>query len=234
MDWHGKRVVITRAQDDAEKVANDLKKKGAIPIIYPCIDIELLTDSPQMNVARMRAQEGYYDWVIFTSRNACRSFFLSLSVPLPLSFQTAAIGESTGNALPCLPTFTSTKSTAISMAHEIPIKPGDKVLLPQSAIAKSALADILKQRGCHVDVITAYQNTIGKGGPNLAALQQELPVDVIQFASPSAVDNFKKRLQFDGGTLKQFASTTFSPIGPTTEKACIALRKQAGYNLGPQ
>lgn len=228
MNWKDKRVVITRAEDDAIKTAMDLERKGAIPILYPCIKIQLLSDSPEMVLAREKALAGYYDWVVFTSRNAVRSFF-----PLPnpkKKGQYASIGPATTAAFlettEYQPDFTASRSTAVDLAHELPIDPGCRILIPQSAIARPGLKDILKQRGCVVDVVKAYQNAIGTGGPNLVECHQEKPVDIIQFASPSAVDNFQRRIQLDGGSLSHFNNIKFISIGPTTERACIALKAQ--------
>ena len=72
----------------------------------------------------------------------------------------------------------------------IPIEPGQRVLLPQSAIAPADLADTLTAKDATVRVVTAYQTIAGYGGVRLADFLARGEVDAVIFASSSAVDGF--------------------------------------------
>ena len=54
--------------------------------------------------------------------------------------------------------------TAAVLADELPIAPGDTVLIPQADIADPTMADVLRARGATVTTVTAYRTTTGSGG----------------------------------------------------------------------
>ena len=242
-DVKNKRIVITRAQEDAEKMAKDIEHRGAIAIIYPCIEIKSLSHSKEMQAASDKVASGYYDWIVFTSRYAVEGTvipYAKRSIPDGPAYstgpselemdsrlrgkdRTAAIGAATAAALPSPPNFTPSQATAKCLGQEIPVQPGDKILLPQSAIARPELSDILRSRGCEVDIVCAYQTVLGTGGPNLTQIHARNPIDAIFFASPSAIHNFKKRIQAEGGSLEGYRSAKILSIGPTTRAACESL-----------
>ena len=50
------------------------------------------------------------------------------------------------------------------VAEAMKLKPGDRVLLPQSAMTRMNLAKCLRATGAEVTAINAYRTVIGKGG----------------------------------------------------------------------
>ena len=76
----------------------------------------------------------------------------------------------------------------------MPVAPGDRVLLPKSALAGPALAAILRGRGAQVTEVVAYEATTGAGGVDLASLLAADEVDAICFTSGSTVRGCLDRL----------------------------------------
>ena len=84
--------------------------------------------------------------------------------------------------------------TAAELSRSMPVAPGDRVLLPKSALAGPALAAILRGRGAEVTEVVAYEATTGAGGVDLASLLAAGEVDAICFTSGSTVRGCLDRL----------------------------------------
>ena len=84
--------------------------------------------------------------------------------------------------------------TAAALGRSMPVAPGDRVLLPQSARAGPALAAILRGRGAEVTEVVAYETTTGAGGVDLASLLAAGEVDAVCFTSGSTVRGCLDRL----------------------------------------
>ena len=67
----GQRILLTRAGDDNDALAKKLRKEGAVVLIFPCLQIEILsTPSPwEKQLLEIKKADG----IIFTSRYAVRS-----------------------------------------------------------------------------------------------------------------------------------------------------------------
>src|SRR4051812_36937376 len=94
----GKRIVATRAEGQTAHFVEMLKEAGAVPIIFPTIEIVPLDDYRELDAALQRLPS--YDWVIFTSVNGVRNVFarmqtLGISPDVLKQCQVAAIGPST-------------------------------------------------------------------------------------------------------------------------------------------
>ena len=84
--------------------------------------------------------------------------------------------------------------TAAELGRSMPVQPGDRVLLPKSALAGPALAAILGGRGAGVTEVVAYEAKTGAGGVDLASLLAAGEVDAICFTSGSTVRGCLDRL----------------------------------------
>lgn len=218
MNWAGKRILITRAEKDFEAERKKWKAVGAEALPYPCIKT-IFTD--------FKLKPNNFDWVIFTSQNAvaaCKKLKFQATTKL------ACIGEKTAASckknLNRTPDFVPTISTAQALGEQLPFAPKEKLLLPQSNLARKDLRSALKERGAKFTAIETYKTVIGTGGIDLLVEHKINPIDAIYFASPSAVTNFKTRIESEGGSLKFFASAKFLCIGSTTLNTCIKTMKQ--------
>jgi uroporphyrinogen-III synthase len=90
------------------------------------------------------------------------------------------------------------------------------VFLPQSAAARSTLAEELSKSGALVTAIDAYRTVLGSGGVNLPTLLAGREVDAIVFASSSSVQNFVVRLAAEGGKPGNLEGVCIACIGPRT------------------
>ncbi|WP_309715755.1 uroporphyrinogen-III synthase [Armatimonas sp.] len=112
--------------------------------------------------------------------------------------------------------------TAEALGEALPIKPGQRVLIPASAIAPPTLAEQLTARGAEVTVVEAYRTVRGTGGADVAALLAQKRVDAVTFTSASTVENFLVRLESEGGSRAELVGVCLACIGPQTAAAAQA------------
>jgi uroporphyrinogen III methyltransferase/synthase len=186
----GRRIVVTRAREQASDLLARLRALGAQAVELPAIEIcEPADGGAALREAAVRV--GEYDWVVFTSANTVERL-------LPLvgdarrfgSAHIAAIGPGTADALAAHSLIADVvPATAVSEAvlAVFPNGPG-RVLLPQAAVARDVLPDGLRAKGWSVDVVEAYRTEPGR--PSAAALAAAGGADAVTFTSSSTVTNF--------------------------------------------
>jgi uroporphyrinogen-III synthase len=194
----GRRVVVTRPEEQAEGLCSRLRALGAEPVEFPVIAIAPPEPGGPLDQALARLSS--YDWLIFTSVNGVECFWARLAAPEalaagPVRFpaaKVAAIGPATAAALRrrgvqvCL---VPAEYRAEAILDEIGDVAGQVILLPRADIARPALADGLRARGAQVDEVPAYHTV--PATPAAAALDAlRAGVDVITFTSSSTVRNF--------------------------------------------
>ncbi|MEQ8675585.1 MAG: uroporphyrinogen-III synthase [Aggregatilineales bacterium] len=200
MRLNGKRIVVTRAPHQADSLARLITDVGAVPILYPCIDIAPPADTRPLDDALRELSA--FGWLIITSQNtvyalAERLHILGIS-PDWSQLNIAAVGTSTaeivrevfGAEVALIPQ----PQTAEALANALKIVPCERVFLPQSARATDDLAKRLAQMGFIVTTATAYDNVIGQGGADVPAMLDAGQIDAITFTSASTVDRFAERL----------------------------------------
>jgi uroporphyrinogen-III synthase len=192
--------VNTRASHQAAALDSLLLECGAIPLSYPCIAIVPPADTSMLDAALRDLIAGTYDWLLLTSANTVfaitqRLSMLNLSL-LGANFRTAAIGSSTADAaresLHVEQIELPEEYVAESLAESLPITAGERVLLPESAIARPTLANLLTGRGAAVTVCKAYNTVTGTGGVDLPVLLDQ--IDALTFTSSSTVTGFMERI----------------------------------------
>lgn len=96
---HGLGVLITRPENQAQRLAQIIRAAGGEALLYPTI--EIADSGDPMAVRRTLASIAEFDWAIFISANAVEKAFSMLSPDgvWPASLPTAAIGAATANAL---------------------------------------------------------------------------------------------------------------------------------------
>jgi uroporphyrinogen III methyltransferase/synthase len=224
----GKRIVVTRAREQASDLSERLRELGAIPIEFPTI--ELLPPKKWAELDHCIDQLTRYDWVVFTSSNGVR-FFLERLLSLGGDVRDlkgpkiCAIGPRTAESLAALKIrvdFVPREYRAEAIFEGL-IKEnckGKKILIPRAKIARDILPDELRKAGAVVDVVEAYQTIRPKENiDEVRGLLQAGAVSAITFTSSSTVSNFveiigKKEAQ------EIAAKVTVASIGPiTAEKA---------------
>lgn len=145
-----------------------------------------------------------------------------------VSFRTAAVGSATaaaaqemGLTIAHLPD----DYVAESLAESLPLAPGMRVLLPESAIARPTLANRLIDRGANVTVVTAYQTVCGQGGADIPGFIAQKKIDALTFTSSSTVTCFLERLNHEGGQREQALELAAACIGQKT----AATARECGF-----
>ncbi|MBV8551752.1 MAG: uroporphyrinogen-III synthase [Acidobacteriaceae bacterium] len=190
----GQRVVVTRAVNQAEELAEPLRERGAQVILLPTIAIVSPSDPAPLREAAAHCDA--YDWILFSSANAVAAFAAELRGPRNLRrARIAAIGSATresaekeGFTVSLVPEKFVAESLVEAFASENLY--GCRVLIPSSAVTREILPNELRRRGATVDVVEAYRNIIPPDTADLAtAVFREPYPDWVTFTSSSAVDN---------------------------------------------
>jgi len=219
----GKRIVVTRAPEQAEELTRLLEHLGAEVILLPAVMFSVPDDAHALD--RALHELGHFDWILFTSQNAVRFTALrlrQLGLP-PTVQQVAAVGPATADAAGregFRVDYVAEHSTAHALASELGESlDGCAVFLPRSDRSDPELAEALRESGATVTDAIAY-GTIAPADPDPAALQRirHGDFDVAIFSSPSAFQNLDAML--GAGTLADVArKARYAAIGPTTAKA---------------
>ena len=205
MSLHGKRILITRARNQASELATQLEALGATTISIPAIEIVAPTSFNALDVALtcLRTPGGQqYDWLLFTSANAVEAFHhrqkdLGLpkesGAPRPDSRtrvsashehpsptpKIAVIGPATAraaNAIGLTVDLVPPQYVAESLADALlPEAPGKSFLLVRAAEARDTLPEALTAAGATVTIAEAYRNQIPS---------ESIPALQALFASP--------------------------------------------------
>lgn len=225
----GKRIVLTRAPEQAPALFRALNDAGASVILFPCIEFVAPDDYGPLDAALSHLKE--FDWIAFTSQNAVRFFRerqreldSMRSVPVTGHAKIAALGAATAEAAAkegCPADFVASgaRSGLEFVAAFAPLARGQKVLLPQSDQAGDRISAALGDAGAIVTSVVAYQTCVPQSMDNdaLARIHSE-GADLIFFGSPSAFRNFVETVGKE--TVTQLAANSaFGAIGPTTTAA---------------
>lgn len=200
----GKRILITRAREQASELAQILRGVGAEPLEFPLIRVEPLAQYNELDSALQRLQE--YSWTVFTSANAVRAVFdrlrgMGRDARAFRACRIASIGPATSEALEAVsirPDFIPSKSVAEAAAHEWPEKEmsGRRVLFPRAETAREVLPDSLRELGAQVDIVAAYRTAIdSEGAAEIRGSIQTGQIDAVTFTSSSTVSNFISSIQ---------------------------------------
>lgn len=218
----GKRIVITRASEQAPELAARLADLGAHTVTLSTIQIQPAPAQPMYDAIGELAA-GAYDWVILTSVNGVAALAQRLAESdldwRAVRAKVAAIGPATAQALRdrgLRPDFVPTEYVAEAVAVQIGDVTGLRILLPRADIARPALAVMLRTKEAIVDEIAAYCTVTPPLEPAAvsAALTDPRP-DVITFTSSSTVRGLADTLP--GQDLAQaLAGIAIACIGPVT------------------
>lgn len=187
----GRRIVVTRAREQASDLRAALEAAGAevveVPTIAVCPRSFTLPD--------LRA----YGWIVFTSANGVGAFFerglhpAGLDARALAGVRVAAIGPGTAAALEAhgvradvLPD----RFVAEALVEAFPpATRGERVLVARAAGARDALPEGLRAKGYAVDVLAVYETLRGDPDPHQVERVRRGEVDAITFTSSSTVRN---------------------------------------------
>lgn len=223
----GKRIVVTRATGAGGNLGEQLREMGAEVIEAPVTTIEALAPGP---IDTAVANIASYGWLILTSQVGVRLFWEALrragkDTRALNGIRVAVIGPATRRTLEeygltadVTPKRFVAEGLLESLTNDSTIR-GARVLYAAAADSREVLSNGLRDLGASVDMVAMYRSVPDEAvGTRLNAIIDAGEVDIITFASGSAVDGFVS-LVGEARARKMRAVT----IGPITSAAA---RKQ--------
>ena len=223
----GRRILLTRDEEDCAAWAEEIAGLGAVPVIFPCIECRDL-DTPGLRV-RLAAELPRVRWLAFTSRRGVASFArlrgdrargAATPAALPDGIRVAAVGPATARAaaaaLGRVDLAGGAGGTAGSLGEALAprLGPGDRVLIAVAENAGRALEESIRSAGHACTRLDVYR-TVPVPERDGKRAASGLGVDDVLLASPSAVAGFVNRVRLDS------APGIFT-IGPSTTEAARA------------
>src|ERR1700694_3242072 len=142
----GKRIVVTRAIEQARDLMARLENMGATVLLFPAVSFSEPSDTAELD--RAIRSLGEFDWILFTSANAVRFFArrnrkLGVEPSQNGNYLCAAVGPATASAV-AAEGFTvdpvAKEFLGSALAHELSLSlAGKKILLPRSERARPDL-----------------------------------------------------------------------------------------------
>ena len=119
------------------------------------------------------------------------------------------------------------QSSAAGIGAELPVSPGDRVLLLRGDLADRALPDALRARGAKVDDVVAYRTREApeSSRPLLRRALADDPIDAVLFTSGSTVRGLVALAEDE--SLPEVTSIPAICIGPQT----AAEARRAGFHV---
>lgn len=224
----GQRILVTRTRQQASDLRLQLEALGAEVLEAPTIQI--IEPDAEDSAALNEAIRGVaaYDAVVFTSGNAVHAFAdrlrqAGLDSRALSGLHLSCIGQATADVLQarlsCIADLVPRRSVADSFVRELldgAGLAGKRFLLPQADIARPLLAEGLREAGCTVDVLIAYQTKPADALPEevVQALRAGA-IDWIPFTSSSTARNLVDLLGEEAGLL---GNCQLASIGPKTSE----------------
>ena len=216
----GKRIIVTRAENQASALVESLENLGADVIEVPVIKFVAPADYSSIDDAIDNL--GRFDWILFTSANGVEWFVKRLmengkDIRAMSNSKLAAIGPKTAAALEKLKLkvdFIPSKYVAESVVEEFPENiSGKSILIPQAKEARDELNNGLQAKGAEVCVACAYETVADTSRTEeLSRVLSEGEIDIITFTSASTVRNFIALVDDN----KLIANVAIACIGPIT------------------
>ena len=220
----GKRIVVTRAQEDAASLSKLLREAGAELFEFPTISIEEIEPNNQRD-ARIQSINDY-SYLIFTSQHGVKFFlkhFVRFHEIQKLQDLTViCIGTQTNNCLASYgikSDFTPRRFQAESIvaffkketmiAHK-------KILIARAQEARNVIEMGLHKQGASVTVLPLYKVTLPQNSEKLKEIFVENHIDLVTFASSKTCSNFFHILGLENK--RYLNETNFAVIGPITQK----------------
>ncbi len=227
----GRRVIVTRARNQASEFSKLLREYGAEPLEFPTIEII----PPDSFNALDKAVDGLerYDWLILTSVNGVRFFLKRLrsggrDIRDLKGIKICTIGPRTAQEMERLGVeidFVPDEYRAEAIVEGLVRRgiEGKKILLPRAEEAREILPQEIRKSGGDVDVVSAYKTVRPlKEKERVRRLLKERKIDVITFTSSSTVRNFTEI--FDKAEFPSLIrGVTIGSIGPITAQTAKEL-----------
>ena len=222
----GKRIVVTRAREQASGFLTGLTELGAECIEFPTIEVVPPESWEPMDRAINSLES--YQWLLFTSVNGVKYFFerlefLGKDVRDLKGLKIGAIGPATARAIqgkgirPDMVPDEYRAEAVVESFKQYNTK-GVSILLPRAARAREVLPEELEKIGASVNVVTAYRTVKpDHDTERVRGMLEKGEIDMITFTSSSTVTNFMEMFGPDSPGLKEWMDhVAVACIGPIT------------------
>jgi uroporphyrinogen III methyltransferase/synthase len=223
---YGRTVAVTRAREQASRLAARLRALGAEVVETPVIRVMPLgPPALHAHAAGLPAtadpipDPSRYDLLCLTSPNGVRLFFdrladAGLDARALHAVRVAAIGPATARALRergVLADLVPGRAVAESLVDALGDVPIRRARIARARVARDVLPDALRARGAEVDVLELYETVAEPLADD--ALAAARAADYVTFTSSSTVRFF---LEAIGGAQRVGDATRLVSIGPVT------------------
>ncbi len=201
----GLGVVVTRPARQAAAFAQKLAALGASPIVFPAIVILPPGDRAALDDVHARLRD--YDFAVFVSANAVE-YGAPAASRWPASLVAFAPGPGTAEALAGvgIPDVrvprTTLDSEGMLALPELADVRGRRVIVFRGEGGRDLLADALRKRGAHVDLVSCYRRAVPSAGADgLVEALRERRAHAVTVTSSEGVDNLWSVLGDEGRRL---------------------------------
>ncbi len=240
-----KKIIITRAQEQASEAREIFRQNGAEVFDLPALVIGPPSDWSPLDNALEKIST--FDWIIFSSANGVRNVDIRMKrIDLSLSeisktIKIAAVGGKTASLLSDMDakiSFVPPSFVAESLVENFPqFKKGLKLLIPRVQTGgRSILSDSFKIKGAEVNEVAAYESTCPQYIPQktVEALKSRR-IDIIAFTSSKTVINTASLFNkyFGKNWLKLTEKIKLISIGPQTTLSCKNIIRKPDKEANP-
>jgi uroporphyrinogen III methyltransferase/synthase len=223
----GRRVLVTRAREQADELSGLLAEQGAEPIECPTIQVVPPDSWVELDGAIAGLKQ--FQWLVFTSVNGVKPFMerlrqRGLDGRALAGLRLCCIGPRTAGALAAhglradLVPAEYQAEGLIEAMKEAGVK-GQRVLIPRAAVAREILPEQLRSLGAEVRVVTAYRTVQPEiETDRVKDLLAKQALHVLTFASSSTVRNFCGLFGSREEMRRLTGGAVVACIGPITAK----------------
>ncbi len=221
----GKKIVVTRARAQSDKLAKMLEDLGAAVIEFPTIEIKPISPPPPIPPL------SGFDWIVLTSVNGVTTFLDALNRGHAdgdlRNCRVCAVGPGTTSALRDRGVKVDVTASdyrqegALDVLQETdPLLGGKHFLLPKGDLAREFLPEELRKLGAQVTELVVYQTVSVATDPAKVRAMIDARPDAVTFTSGSTARNFAQIVGAEN--LQRMNGVLFAAIGPETAAAARA------------
>jgi uroporphyrinogen III methyltransferase/synthase len=187
----GRRVVVTRAREQAGPLVEGLRALGAVPVEVPVVELADASDGGAA-LAASAARLATFDWVVLTSANGVDRLLPLLRDSRAFgACRVACVGPATAAALArwhVRADLVPDEAVGEALVEAFPDSPDDRagrVLVAQAADARPVVAEGLRAAGWGVEVVEAYRTVPVTPAP--AVVEAASGAEAVTFTASSTV-----------------------------------------------
>jgi uroporphyrinogen III methyltransferase/synthase len=227
----GRRILVTRAADQAGEFSALLEAEGARVFEAPTIALVPPESYDELDGAIARL--GNFDWVVFSSANAVSFFFARLAelgrdARALGSCRVCAVGPRTAELLAThgiradlVPSDYKAEGV-VDAFSSLPMS-GARVLFPRADRAREVIPAGLAALGADMTAPVAYRNVVPDAlDPAVITALEEHRIDCVTFTASSTVSNLAAILG-ENRLLNLLEGVAVASIGPVTSRTCREL-----------